>query len=237
MRGLLSLLAFVSCALCTQWANAERLVISQNQGSQTHSLAQGIVQEVYAELGIDVEFQQYPAMRGVVLANAGTVDGDVARIDGIERSYPNLIRVPTPIFQLRAYAYGLDERISVDDWSDLQGLRVGIIYGVEYMEVGTRGIERERYQRFDAMFNALFARRIDVAISSRPQVAEISVINQDQTKLHILGRPLRDAPLYHVLHKKHGELVSRVDRQLRSMQETGRLDELYQSLLANVQDD
>lgn len=56
-----------------------------------------ILKEVYSELGINVEFLEMSTHRGLVEANAGHVEGDVARFSEALPDYPNLMTVPTAL--------------------------------------------------------------------------------------------------------------------------------------------
>ena len=69
---------------------------------------QGILEQVLREalepLRYDVRLLRLPAERSLQDANSGTIDGDVARIEGLDRLYPNLVRVPSAIVESRDFA-------------------------------------------------------------------------------------------------------------------------------------
>ncbi len=53
--------------------------------------------EVFRRAGLALKTVKLPAERGLINANAGIEDGDLSRIAGLERDYPNLVRVPEKI--------------------------------------------------------------------------------------------------------------------------------------------
>ncbi len=53
-----------------------------------------LAKEVFHRLGIELEVIILPAERALINANNGIEDGNLLRIKGLEKQYPNLIRVP-----------------------------------------------------------------------------------------------------------------------------------------------
>ena len=56
-----------------------------------------ILTEAYQRLGIKLEVQPFPFGRSLLLANEGSVDGELYRIAGIQTEYKNLVMVDVPI--------------------------------------------------------------------------------------------------------------------------------------------
>ena len=53
-----------------------------------------VVAEVFKRQGLNYKLVKLPAERGLRNVNQGIDDGDLTRIKGLERIYPNLVRVP-----------------------------------------------------------------------------------------------------------------------------------------------
>ena len=101
---------YLYCFICILWlslsifneAHASEnksgtVVVSGIQNEQTHAMAKEVLREAYRRIGYDIRFEFLPGKRSLEYANKGLTDGDVARIAGTEKKYPNLIPVPTPI--------------------------------------------------------------------------------------------------------------------------------------------
>ncbi len=70
------------------------LQIVAMQGYDMVRLGEKIPKTAYQKLGITVEINAFPSKRGIYLANDGKlIDGELSRISGIEKDYPNLIKV------------------------------------------------------------------------------------------------------------------------------------------------
>lgn len=56
--------------------------------------------ELFRRIDIELEVVIVPAKRALVNANKGIDDGNLLRIEGLDRSYSNLLRVSETIFSL-----------------------------------------------------------------------------------------------------------------------------------------
>ncbi len=213
------------------FAQAETIKISQSEGVFAHDVARGIIEQVYSKVGQDVEFVVYPSQRGLVMANGGENDGDVARVEGIEKKFPNLRTISSPILIIKCYAYGLNSDIKIDKWADLEGYRVGIIHGIQYMVEGTKDMSPTVFNNFETMFLLMIEGRIDVVISSELQEQYTLSKTFPNQQVFILGEPLYDAPLYHVLNTKHDALASDLNNMILDMKASGEYDAVYNRVL------
>jgi ABC-type amino acid transport substrate-binding protein len=183
-----------------------------------------VLKEAYKRIGYDVQFRMFPAKRSLNLANQGKSDGDIARIEGTEKAFPNLIALSTPIFNLQGYAYTIEVTRDIRDWSDLKGLRIGVVRGVRYATIGTKGLNPFFAEDMTHLFRLLADRRIDVAIAGR-RSGQIEIHNNFKgSGIHTVGRSLYDKPMYHFVHKKNKELAVRLNHALENMAAEGRID-------------
>ena len=75
----------------------QHLVLAKVEGLSDQYIGEFILTEAYKYLGIDLTFTTLPAQRALKLSESGEIDGETQRITVIEKSFPTLIRVPTPI--------------------------------------------------------------------------------------------------------------------------------------------
>lgn len=212
------------------------LTISGIEGEQTHQIAREIIEEAYARIGISVTFLFVPGKRSLMMANNGRVDGDLARILGTETVYENLLPVPTRVLDFSAVAFTKRADITVNNWQELQGYRVGIIRGIRYSEIGTRGMNPRYADNMQHLFQLLDQGRVDVAIATiRAGMSEIAV-HYPQGEIHQAGDVLHTEPLHHFLHRKHKEIIPLLDNALNEMTQTGIIrkiaEETFQTRLA-----
>jgi ABC-type amino acid transport substrate-binding protein len=211
--------------------DAESVVISVIDNEETHELAIPIVREAYSRIGYTATFDRLPARRALEWANDGVTDGDLARIAGTEKQFPNLIRISIPVFRITAVAFAVGETRPISEWHDLRGLTVGIIRGIRYSEIGTRGMEPIPANDMTHLFKLLTLGRIDVAVAVL-DAGRIEIHRHyPAAGIHPVGEPLFIAPLYHYVHVKNGHLVQKLEAVLEKMEAKGEIRALRKTAL------
>lgn len=92
-----------------------------------------IAGEAFRRVGVELRLVKLPPERGLINANAGIEDGDLTRIAGLEKHYPNLIRVPEKLVDWEFMAFSKNASIS-PDWPVLRQHSVGHIKGWKIYE-------------------------------------------------------------------------------------------------------
>ncbi len=208
--------------------------ISAIENEHIHEMTKEVVRAVYEKIGIGVEFNDLPARRALGWANTGKTDGDLARIDGTEKKFTNLIKISTPVTMFKGVAFTKKIQRDIQSWEDLKGLSVGIIAGIRYSDIGTKGLDRIPAKDMTHLFNLLFRDRIEVAIADFDSGKIEIYRNFKATKIHNIGQPLHSAPLFHFIHKKNRDLVPRLESALRSMLESGQIDSIRERVLQKL---
>lgn len=227
-------LVFVLTA--TAWAlpassTAKSAVISVIANEPTHELAKPVVREAYRRIGYTVTFDPLPARRALEWANDGVTDGDLARIAGTEKQFPNLIKISPPVSHFRGVAFATNVVRPISGWKDLKGLSIGIVRGIRYSEIGTEGMNPISTNDMTHLFKLLKLGRIDVAVAvldaGRIEIRR----NYPDAGIRPIGDPLHAAPLYHYIHVKNGHLVQKLEAALREMEADGEIEALREKAL------
>ena len=230
-------LVFVLTA--TAWApaassTAKSVVISVIANEQTHELAKPVVREAYHRIGYTVVFDPLPARRALEWANDGVTDGDLARIEGTERKFPNLIRISAPVFHFTGSAFATDASRAISEWKDLAGLNIGIVRGILYSEIGTEGMDPIPTNDMTHLFKLLTLGRINVAIAAL-DAGRIEIHrNFMDAGIHPIGDPLWAAPLFHYVHVKNGHLVQKLEAALKDMEAEGAIRALREKAIREI---
>lgn len=90
--------------------------------------------ELGKRLGIKIEIQALPAERSLVNANSGVDDGDVSRVVGMEKIYPDLIRVPEAVMHFELVAFSRKENFKVINADSFKPYSVAIVTGWKILE-------------------------------------------------------------------------------------------------------
>src|SRR6516164_7155708 len=81
--------------LFSQSTENKTLVISGIDSNIEGTAAKQILTEAYQRLGITIVLKTFPAERALLISNSGVEsDGELLRISGLGKDYPNLVVVP-----------------------------------------------------------------------------------------------------------------------------------------------
>jgi len=186
-----------------------------------------LVKEVFARLGIPVILAPLPSERSLINANSGITDGDINRIEGINRLYPNLIQVPERTMAFEFVAFTKRPGLTIENWDSLRPYTVGIITGWKILEEHVTGRMVTKVENARLLFTLLQKGRADVVVYERLQglhfIKELGL-----TDVRVVDPPLDVRDMFLYLNKKHADLVPRVAEELRKMKADG----TYQAIMS-----
>jgi polar amino acid transport system substrate-binding protein len=218
-------------------AHAEQtLVINTSYGapltSPDHSGALDLFyQELGRRLGIKIELQSLPAERSLVNANNGVDDGDVSRVLGMEKIYPDLIRVGEAVMHFELVAFSRNENFKVINADSFKPYNVGIVTGWKILErtiVNTKGLEK--LENGDQLFTLLDKGRIDVAVYEKMQ-GLMTIQKHSFNNIKILQPSYIEGDWYLYLNKKHEALIPRIATEIKAMKDDGTHKRIFDSVL------
>jgi polar amino acid transport system substrate-binding protein len=193
-----------------------------------------IVAEAFRRIGVEAEVVYSAASaRALQLANDGLDDGVAARIKGIDRKYPNLIRIPEKVMDTELVAYSVGKAFRTEDWDSLDPYIVGYINGWRVFKRNLSGHAKvTTVKTAEQLFALLKMDRIDIALYDRWQ---------GQWRARELGLnavahepPLVTHEMFMYLHKKHRELVPKVALALAEMKKDGAYREILDRTLMSL---
>lgn len=172
--------------------------------------------EAFRRLGIGLRFVHLPAERGLLNANAGIEDGELIRIAGMEKDYPNLRRVPEKMYDMDFVVFTRNPKIP-SRWNEIRKQSLGYIKGWKILEANTAGAARvTTADDPDQLFRMLDLGRIEVALYDR-WMGLAQVRKHRLSGIHLLEPPLARREMFIYLHKKHEALIPRVAEALRTL--------------------
>lgn len=205
----------------------------QSEGMRV--LFERILTEAYDRLGYDVVIEGFPAERALVMSDQGDVDGEAGRVPVIESQCWNLIRVPTPLCANRVVAFTRQPDFNArDGWRSLWQYRLGTVIGYKFIEKKIKRLNAEFFSSYRTLFTALENDRVDVAVSMYLEALP-TIRNMELNDVRAYDPPLASKLMHHYLHKKHADFVPEIDRVLRQMQQSGRLDAIRRELEAEYE--
>jgi polar amino acid transport system substrate-binding protein len=205
--------------------HAEELQLSVISRSTTHSDLWKAAEVAFQRAGIGAVVREVSPERSAVLANEGKTDGDVGRSAGLEKTFPNLIQVPEPIYQYAPTAFAYKRFDVAGGWDALRTHTVCIRRGLRQTEQRTRDLTRQVLADEATMLRMLAAGGCDVAIMERNNALARAAMTAEPPLQRLLP-PMEVMPLYIYLHKSHAALVPKVAAVLKQMRADGTMHRL-----------
>jgi polar amino acid transport system substrate-binding protein len=231
----LLVLAFISFSY--ELSATEKLVFNSGASSPYTSkdgsgFHERIVREIFHRLNIEAETIYLPAERSLINANKGIEDGVIGRIKGIEKKYPNLVRVPEKIVDYEFVAYANKTDISVEGWESFKPYEVAYIKGWEILEANIPNAKRiYKVKGPRQLFGLLRNNRVEVVVYER--WAALWWNRELKTGAKCIEPPIAKREMFIYLHKNHTNLIPKVARTLYDMKKDGAYQRIFdQTLLA-----
>lgn len=191
-----------------------------------------LIKAVFKEVGLEGELLIYPTAteRGMLNANEGIDDGLAMRVAGLEKQYPNLIRVPEEVAVNDFVAITTRHRFDTPNWDSLRPYTVSYIIGWKVFEQNVpTGKEITKVRDAEQLFTLLARDRADVALYERWQGVEQT--RRMGVKVQVMEPPLVRTKMYMYLHKKHEALVPRVAQALARLKQNGTYQRIFDNTL------
>jgi len=180
-----------------------------------------LVPEVFRRIGIVAEAVKYEASeRAMINANTGIDDGVAMRIKGLEKNYPNLVRIDEKVIDNDFVAYAGKLQFATTSFDTLKALHVGYITGWKVFESALpAGTAVTKAKDAEQLFTLLNNNHADVILFERWQGNQI--LRERGIKAQMLRPPLVSTEMFMYLHQKHAHLAEPAARALRAMKADG----------------
>jgi len=194
---------------------------------QHDGILDAIVAEAFKRSNAVVEFVVTPSERGLVNANSGVADGDVNRVGGLARTYPNLLQIAESNMEYEFVAFTKRDGLRIEGWGDLKHLSVAFITGWKILEENVVASSITKVETPTQLFEMLAKGRVDAVIYDR-WGGSYYVDKLDIVGAHPVDPPLAKREMYMYINKVHGDIAPVLADSLRSMKQDG----TYQLILS-----
>ncbi|WP_158970307.1 transporter substrate-binding domain-containing protein [Paraglaciecola sp. L3A3] len=200
-------------------AKERYIQLSQVHNASKNDCAYKNLMQAYTSIGYQLEFLILPAKRALVESNAGYTDGETARVQGLETSYPNLVRIPVAICHMKQNLYALKSNETIRH-APIKNLKLGILNGGFYVEKKYTQYNPIRAINNEQLFNLLMKGRVDAVVMS-PSVLKKVSNKKEIDLLFKIEKFTPTVPLFHYLHKKHKPLIPQITKALQELEKLG----------------
>lgn len=219
--------------LCMPLMADQQLELTTVANSPDTTISAKILKKAYHKLGIDISILELPASEALQRSNSGSADGEVQRIDGISRNFPNLIQVPIPINYIQGAVFSKKKKRKLRGWHSLRRFKIGLVKGVVFAEKGTRGMQVQMAGSYAELLDLLLNDKVDIIVV--PYINGVDSIRQHPQgdKLHLNGI-LETYLLYHYLHKRHEKLLPAITARLKKMLLNGSIPDMRRKFISEL---
>ena len=228
VRSALFVLALMASFVTPNPVAAETLTfIYPVRPNALYDAARQILQEAYFKLGYQLDFAFVYGQRGLIDSAAGRADGELARVEGVEREFTGLLRVPVSLIATQQMAFARDQSIEIKSWRGLSPYKIILRQDDEVAERKPRNMRRYFASSEEAALKMVENYKMDIAIADRSDgLAALKRLEFDD--VHMLKPAIQVIPLYHYINRKHRKLLSRITFVMKSMRSSGRMAEILQ---------
>lgn len=223
------ILFFLATLLLCLSSNAKQLfTITAPEGHYLLPLAQQIVTEVYQPLDIEIELLTLPTARSLRYVNDGLADAELARVEGIEQEFTDLMPVPVPLVTLYLIAVARTADVSIKSMQQARGGRVAIKLGSKYVEQYTKDWKVIQVESMEQQLQLLVNARVDyILIDAIQPTVNLTAVY----KGHLHQRAIQRVSVYHYIHKKHQQLLPALTAELQRLHNSGRIDAIIEQFI------
>lgn len=193
-----------------------------------------IAQKAFRRCGYRLKLDKLPAERALHSADMGLIDGELSRIEGIDETYPNLIRVPEKILDWYFVAFSKKILNLNNGWESLSNYNIAFINGWKiYESLTPRSARVIKTKNKEQLFNLLARDRTDIVLYHR--VGGNYIVGQLKLKdVKELTPPLSVKEMFIYLNKKHSKLVPELAKAISDMKKDGTYDRIVNRNYASV---
>lgn len=227
-------LSVILLAAAAAWLPAEPLVFASSYSppyaTEDYSgILERVLTEACERIGVEVTFRNLPAERALADANAGFVDGVVARVQHMERMYHHLVRIRSASIESRDFV-AFSRRLvpPISSWDDLAAYNITYVRGWKIFENNVP--EAKSVTAVDSTrraFALLASERTEVVLNARLDgmvtAAQLGIGNV----IRVHEPPLASVSLYPYLHRRHARLILKLTGALDEMKADGTFDRIY----------
>lgn len=195
-----------------------------------------ITKERFARIGVKVEINLVASSQALKKANKGLYDGDIMRVGGASEKYTNLIQVPGKIYDFDFVAFTKKVKDPITGWDSLTPFRVAVPKG--WVETDNNVTEDNTADLIKAsspfkLFKTISDDEADLIIFERLMGYQM-LKDLEMVSVHVIEPPLSSKDMFLYIHKKHRDLVPKLEQALKDMKNDGTFKKIYDKAMKDM---
>ena len=210
---------------CIAQAEEPLIVLGTIEESSIVRIGTPYVHKLFRRIHVKSIDKPVPAERALEMVQSGETDVDPFRIEGLEKAYPNLIRVPGAIYKSAVVAASPNPKLKLVGWSSLKTHTICAKIGIKAIEARLTEMKRVYYStHLIDMANMAIRKRCDVILIHRGEWPEIN--KENISGLYEISPELEHREFYIYINKKHSALVPKLAAEIKKMRADGQWKEM-----------
>jgi ABC-type amino acid transport substrate-binding protein len=210
-------------------------IFSAPDDAAIQKVSEQVLTEAYGNIGSTFSIKFFPNARSLLIANSGELDGEISRIEGLEKKFINLVRIPVAINYIEANSFVLNSNVHItaSNWEDLRKYSLVCVNGVHFI---TQNLEKFKIEcnyvtTFPQALEVLRLGRVDIAVL--PKITGVALLKEEANDIIMIDKPIITMNLYHYIHKKNKDIIPVLQAELIKMQASGRIESIRKHYLEN----
>ncbi|MGA4605441.1 hypothetical protein [Pseudoalteromonas maricaloris] len=176
-----------------------------------------LMEMVYQSLGIELRLEEFNHKGSLIAANAGNLDGQLARVASVENEYPNLRRIDYPLFQFNLQLFTLCAHCELNEIKSLT-VRSGYPVATAYLAEHHTTAYVIGVKSAVAQLNLVMQKQVEGALildfHLKPHLKNI---NEETLQI----KNLAVVESFHFVHKRNEQLVPLIKAKLEEFEQQG----------------
>jgi polar amino acid transport system substrate-binding protein len=179
-----------------------------------------VVTEMLHRVGYVPDFEFTHEERGLRALDEGFDDGNLPRVAGLEKLYPNIRQVPGKVMDFNFQVFSRNPDIVIDGWESLRDYDVAFVTGWKILEQNVKARTITRVSTSEQLFWLLDQQRTQLVIYEKWQGLEL-IQKLGLRGIHALEPPLINREVFLYVNKRHEKLLPELADALNQMKVDG----------------
>ncbi len=179
-----------------------------------------VVTEMLHRVGRIPDFEFAEEERGLRALDQGLDDGNLPRVAGLEKIYPNIRQVPGKVMDFNFQVFSKNHDVVIDSWESMQNYNVAFVTGWKILEKNVKSRTITKVSTSDQLFLVLARDRTELAIYEKWQGLEL-IRKHGLKGIMALEPPLVTKEVFLYVNKRHEKLIPELAHALEKMKADG----------------
>jgi len=185
-----------------------------------------VVEGMLKPSGYKPNYEYVYEQRGLQNLNDGIDDGNLPRIAGLEKIFPNIRQVPGKVMDFDFQVFSKNKLLKINGWKSLESLDVAYVKGWKILENNVKAASVTAVPSSTHLFKLLENDRVDAVIYERWQGKEIAR-SMGFKDIQDIDPPLVTKEMFLYVNQKYEALVPKFSVALENMKKSGK----YQTIV------